>query len=330
MAISADHSRPGTRKVHGEQDEPTGGSRLKVVALSGGVGGSRMLRGLSALDDIELTAIVNVGDDEVIYGVNVSPDIDTVIYTLAGTEGSSGWGLADDTHSAMEALEKYPIDTWFHIGDADLATSLFRTARLRSGWTLSQVTTAQAAVYGIAARIVPATDDPVRTEIHVVDEGWIAFQTYFVDRQHRSPVDDVRYSGAFSASPAPGVLESLAEADVVMIGPSNPPLSIWPILAIDGIADAVAASPRVVAVSPLFGGRPLKGPADVVMEGLGLPPGSAGVVAAYEGLLTELVVDTTDVSDTSLGFEGIEIRALPTRISSPEDAAALAAKLLSR
>lgn len=289
-----------------------------------------MLRGLSALEEVELTAIVNVGDDEVIYGIHVSPDIDTVVYTLADREGSAGWGLAADTHAVMEALEKYPIDTWFRIGDADIATSLFRTARLRSGWTLSQVTTAQAAVYGIDARVIPATDDPVRTEVHVVDEGWLPFQSYFVDRQHRPQLDDVRFTGASSAAPAPGVMEALSEAEAIVIGPSNPPLSIWPILAIEGIAEAIAAAERVVAVSPLFGGRPLKGPADVVMEGLGLPAGTAGVVAAYEGLLTELIVDTGDITDTTLDLGRIEVRALPTRISSPEDAAALAGKLLAR
>lgn len=287
------------------------------------------MRGLAGLDDIELTAVVNVGDDDAIYGVHVSPDVDTVIYTLAQREGSAGWGLADDGHAVMDALEKFPIDTWFSIGDADLATSLFRTSRLRRGWTLSQVTTAQAAVFGVTSSILPATDDEVRTEVHVVGEGWLPFQSYFVDRQHRPSVDDVRFSGAASASAAPGVVEALSEADVVVIGPSNPPLSIWPILAVDGIAEAVARAPRVVAVSPLFGGRPLKGPADVVMEGVGLPAGTTGVVAAYDGLLTELVVDSVDASDMDLDLDGVDVRALPTRITTPEDAAALAEKLLS-
>lgn len=288
-----------------------------------------MLRGLAHVDEVELTAVVNVGDDDVIYGVHVSPDIDTVIYTLAEREGSAGWGLADDGHAVMDALEKFPIDTWFSVGDSDLATSLFRTARLQSGWTLSQVTTAQAAVFGVPAHVLPATDDRVRTEVHVVDEGWLPFQSYFVDRQHRPAVDDVRFAGVSSASPAPGVVEAISKADVVVIGPSNPPLSIWPILSVDGLADAIAAR-RVVAVSPLFGGRPLKGPADAVMEGLGLPGGTAGVVAAYDGLLTEIVVDSVDASDMELDLDGVEVRALPTRISSPEDAAALAEKLLSR
>lgn len=303
---------------------------MKVAALSGGVGGSKMLRGLAALDYIDLTAIVNVGDDETIYGVHVSPDIDTVIYTLANREGPAGWGLAEDSHRVMEALEKFPIDTWFRIGDSDLATSLFRSARLAGGWTLSQVTTAQAAVYGVEVSVLPASDDPVRTEVHVPDEGWMPFQTYFVDRQHRAPVDDVRFIGVEGASPAPGVIDAIRTADVVVIGPSNPPLSIWPILAIDGVAEAVASAGRVVAVSPLFGGRPLKGPADVVMEGLGLPAGTRGVVAAYDGLLDEVVIDIADSADQQLDLPDVEVRPLPTRMNSAEDAETLAERILRR
>lgn len=303
---------------------------MKVAALSGGVGGSKMLRGLAALDYIDLTAIVNVGDDETIYGVHVSPDIDTVIYTLANREGPAGWGLAEDTHRVMEALEKFPIDTWFRIGDSDLATSLFRSARLAGGWTLSQVTTAHAAVYGVEVSVLPASDDPVRTEVHVPDEGWMPFQTYFVDRQHRAPVDDVRFIGVEDASPAPGVVDAIRTADVVVIGPSNPPLSIWPILAIDGVAEAVASAGRVVAVSPLFGGRPLKGPADVVMEGLGLPAGTRGVVAAYDGLLDEVVIDIADSADQELDLPDVEVRPLPTRMNSAEDAETLAERILRR
>lgn len=300
---------------------------VKVTALSGGVGGARMLRGFAALDDVELTAIVNVGDDENIYGLHVSPDIDTVIYTLADQEGLAGWGVRDDTLAVMTALDRFPIDTWFRIGDMDFATNLFRTARLQAGWTLSQVTTAEAAVFGVEATVLPASDDPIRTEVHVPGEGWVPFQSYFVDRQHHSPVDDVRFTGVDDARPAPGVLESIEDADVVVIGPSNPPLSIWPILAVADVADTVTEARRVVAVSPLIGGRALKGPADRVLEGLGLPPGTAGVVAAYDGILDEIIVDTSDAEDSELDL-GVRIRALPTRISDAEAAAALASELL--
>lgn len=302
---------------------------LKVTALSGGVGGSRMLRGLAALTDIDLTAIVNVGDDEVVYGLAVSPDIDTVIYTLAGVEGGQGWGLAQETYSVMSALEKFPIDTWFSLGDADLATNLFRTARLGQGWTLSQVTTAQAAVFGVKPTIIPVSDDPIRTEVKLAGEGWVSFQSYFVDRRQQGEVEDVRFAGAWVATPAPGVIEALRAADLVVIGPSNPPLSIWPILSVTGVADALADAPRVVAVSPLFGGRPLKGPADAVMRGVGLPPGTDGVLAAYAGLLHELVIDTGDAGDLEVVTTDVRLRVMDTRIKEPEDAATLAARLVA-
>jgi LPPG:FO 2-phospho-L-lactate transferase len=287
-----------------------------------------MLRGLAALEEVELTAVVNTGDDEWIYGLHVSPDIDTVIYTLAGQEGPQGWGRADDSHRVIEALEMFPIDTWFRIGDGDLATNLFRTARLQAGWTLSQVTTAQAAVFGVETTVLPATDDALRTEVHLEGEGWLSFQSYFVERQHRGRVDDVRFAGAWAAAPGPGVVDAIRSADLVVIGPSNPPLSIWPILAVDGIAVAVAACPRVVAVSPLIGGRAVKGPADRVMEGLGLAPGTDGVLDSYPGLLHELVVDTNDASGPRASGDGVALRALPIDIRDPEAAVALAEQLV--
>lgn len=287
-----------------------------------------MMRGLAALDDCRLTGIVNVGDDEVIYGLHVSPDIDTVIYTMANVHGPHGWGLGDDTYRVMEGLESFPIDTWFRIGDADLATNLFRTMRLKEGWTLSQVTTAEAAVFGIDGNIVPATDDPIRTEVSIPGEGWITFQTYFVHRQHQTEVDDLRFAGAQLARPAPGVIDAIVDADVVLICPSNPPLSIWPILAVPGVADAVQAARRVVAVSPLFGGRPLKGPADRVMEGIGLPPGTEGILAAYDGIIDELIIDVADAEDADRIETNVTIRPMNTRIAQLEAARRLAEKLV--
>lgn len=287
-----------------------------------------MMRGLATLEDCELTGIVNVGDDEVIYGLHVSPDIDTVIYTMAGVQGLPGWGLGSDTHRVMEALEKFPIDTWFRIGDGDLATNLFRTMRLGQGWTLSQVTTAQAAVFGLEATILPVSDDPIRTEVSLPGEGWISFQSYFVDRRHQAEVDDLRYSGATVATPAPGVLDALDDADLVVICPSNPPLSIWPILAVPGVAEAVESAPRVVAVSPLFGGRPLKGPADRVMRGTGLPAGTEGILAAYEGLIDELIIDLADAQDARELDTGVRIRPMSTLIGHLEAARGLAERLV--
>jgi LPPG:FO 2-phospho-L-lactate transferase len=287
-----------------------------------------MLRGLAALDDVEVTAIVNVADDEVIYGLAVSPDIDTVIYTLAGVEGPQGWGYVDDSHTVMEMLERFPIDTWFTIGDRDLATNLFRTARLGRGWTLSQVTTAQTAVFGVESTVLPVSDDPIRTELHIPGEGWVSFQNYFVDRQHADDVDDVRFSGATEATPAPGVIEALESADVVIVGPSNPPLSIWPILAVPGVVEALDQADRVVGVSPLIKGRTLKGPADTVMRNLGLSGGNAGVLDAYNGLLDELVVDESDRHDTALSTSRTVVSVANTHIVDVERATTLAARVL--
>lgn len=301
---------------------------MKVTALSGGVGGARLLRGLAALEDVDLTAIVNVGDDETIYGLAVSPDIDTVVYTLAGVEGPQGWGRSEDEYTVMSTLERFPIDTWFRIGDRDVATNLFRTARLAEGWTLSQVTTAQAAVFGVEASILPATDDPIKTRLHVPGEGWLSFQNYFVDRHHAVEVDDVRFLGVDEADPAPGVLEAIEDADLVVIGPSNPPLSIWPTLAVPGVADAIAGCERVTAVSPLIGGRPVKGPTDRVMAGIGLPAGNEGVLAAYEGLLSELFVDASDGDDVRLATSSVAIEMADTRIAEPEAAEKLADRLV--
>lgn len=287
-----------------------------------------MLRGLAALEEVDLTAVVNVGDDETIYGLNVSPDIDTVIYTLAGVEGAPGWGLDGDSHVVMTGLEKFPMDSWFRIGDGDLSTNLFRTSRLAEGWTLSQVTTAQAAVFGVGATVLPATDDPVRTEIHLAGDGWISFQTYFVGLGHPPEIVDVRFTGAASAKPAPGVVDAIAAADLVLIGPSNPVLSIWPILNIEGIAGAIMKVERVVAVSPLFGGKPVKGPADSVMRALGLPSGTPGILAAYQGLIHELVVDTADTADLDLDAGDVKLSALPTFIGAADAATALASKIV--
>lgn len=308
----------------GDEDVAT-----KVTVLSGGVGGARLLRGFAALDDVDVTAIVNVADDDVIYGLHISPDIDTVIYTVAGTEGPQGWGHADDTQAAMDALEKFPIDTWFRVGDRDLATHLFRTARLGKGWTMSQVTTAQAAVFGLGINVLPASDDPIRTELHVAAEGWISFQEYFVDRHHQPEIDDVRFSGTGAAAPAPGVVEAMVQSDLVVVAPSNPPLSIWPILAVPDVGRAMADVERVVAVSPLFGGRPLKGPADRIMAGLGLPKGNEGVILAYDGLLTSLVVDDGDAADLSLADDRVDIVTADTRITEPDAAARLAAVIVA-
>ena len=306
-------------------------SSRPLTLLSGGVGGARLARGLAAvLPSTGLTVVVNVGDDEEFYGLHVSPDLDTVAYTLAGREGPQGWGVAGDTFAVMDRLAPFGIDTRFRVGDTDLAVNLFRTAALRSGETLSTATTRATAALGIGCRLLPVTDDRVRTEVRTTNGEWLAFQDYFVLRGQRDDVAEVRYAGAGAARPAPGVLKALAAAACVVLAPSNPPLSIWPILAVPGLREAVAAAPRVIAVSPLFGGKALKGPADRVMAALGLPPGNAGVLAAYEGLLTDLVVDSGDAADVaSLGGGAVRLHAADTRIAAPEAAARFARWLVA-
>lgn len=293
----------------------------KIVLLSGGVGGARLARGLAALDDVDLTVVVNVGDDEVIYGLHVSPDLDTVIYTLAGVEGPEGWGLTADTFTVMKRLSLFGTETRFRLGDRDLATNLFRTQELLAGTTLSNITARIATALAAPGTVLPATENTLRTMIKTVDDEWLSFQEYFVMRGHEDEVADVRFDGAATASPAPGVLTAIQAAEAVIIGPSNPPLSIWPIMAVKEISSAVEASDRVIAVSPLFGGRALKGPADRVMTSLGLPNGNAGVVAAYGGLVHDLVIDTGDANQRAeLGELGVKIHVGDTRIADPSAA----------
>ncbi|MDH3730173.1 MAG: 2-phospho-L-lactate transferase [Acidimicrobiia bacterium] len=289
----------------------------RITLLSGGVGGARLARGLAVTCE-QLTVIVNVGDDERIYGLHVAADIDTVTNTLAGIEGPAGWGVRDDTFTVMDALAAAGIDTTFRLGDRDLAACMARTLALDGGAALSDVTTATAKRLGISASILPATDDELRTKVKTADGEWLSFQEYFVMRRHQDEVAAIRFEG--TPLPAPGVLEAIAEADLVVVGPSNPVLSIWPILAVPGIREAVARH-DVVAVSPLIGGEAVKGPAASVLRSLGYPSGSAGVAAAYGDLVTTLVVDASDASDR---IDGVEIKATDTRIATLEASVRLA------
>jgi LPPG:FO 2-phospho-L-lactate transferase len=302
---------------------------MRVALMSGGVGGARLARGLAALPEVDLTVVVNVGDDEEIYGLYVSPDLDTVMYTLGGLEGPQGWGMADDRFTVMEALYGFPIDSTFMIGDRDLATNLFRTDRLQAGWTLSWVTTALGAAFRSPAVVLPVTDDRLRTKVHIPDEGWVTFQEYFVRRGHQVEIDDIRFDGAADAKAAPGVVEAIETADLVVIGPSNPPLSIWPVLAVSEVADALEQCRRVVGVSPLIGGTAIKGPAHRVLKSLGFASGNGGVVAAYDGLLTDLFVYHLDADDVD-GLDGVRVHAADTRIEDREAAVRFAQELLAR
>jgi len=299
---------------------------MRIVVMSGGVGGARMARGFARLSNIELTVVVNVGDDADNHGLRISPDLDTVVYTLAGIEGPHGWGRFDDTFDLNEELSRFGVDNTFQLGDRDLALKLFRTDAMASGSTLSEVSAVVAKSFEIGAGVVPVTDDRLRTMIRVED-GWISFQEYFVARRFEDEVLDVRYDGAETARPAPGVLEALETADMVVIAPSNPPLSIWPMTALPVIREALAVHTSVVAVSPLIGGKTVKGPADRVMASLGLPAGNAGVAEAYAGLIDRLVIDVADSDDAS-SLDEIEVVITDTLIKEPEAAARLARELV--
>jgi LPPG:FO 2-phospho-L-lactate transferase len=286
-----------------------------------------MARGFAALAEAELTVIVNVGDDADNHGLRISPDLDTVVYTLAGVEGPHGWGRMSDTFALNEELARFGMDNTFQLGDRDLALKLFRTHAIANGSTLSEVTELVARSFGVGAEIVPVTDDRLRTMI-LIAEGWVSFQEYFVARRFQDEVIDVAYEGADTARPAPRALSALAAADLVVIAPSNPPLSIWPMTAIPQIRTALALHPSVVAVSPLIGGATVKGPADRVMASLGLPPGNAGVAQAYSGLIDRLVIDLSDGDDAS-SIVDIEVVTTDILIKEPEAAARLARELIA-
>lgn len=298
---------------------------MRIVELSGGVGGARLARGLAALEQVDLTVVVNVGDDAENHGLVVCPDIDTVIYTIAGEEGPYGWGRREDTFHFNEELARFGVDNTFRLGDRDMALKVYRTRQMAIN-SLSKVTAAISRAFGIEAAILPATDDRLRTMVRI-DAGWITFQEYFVERRFRDDVLELRFDGCESATPAPGVVEAIRRSDRVIIGPSNPPLSIWPIMAIPGIREAVAEHPDVTAVSPLIGGKTVKGPADRVMRSLGLPGGNAGVVAAYESLVDRLVIDRNDEA-TADSLDVPEIVITDTLIQQKDQSVRLARELV--
>lgn len=300
---------------------------MRVVELSGGVGGARLARGLNQLENVDLTVIVNVGDDDLVHGLHVSPDLDTVTYTLAGLEGPFGWGRRDDTFSVNQELTRFGVDNSFQLGDRDLALNLYRSKRLDAGNPLSEITRAIASSFGIEASLIPSTDDRLATEVRVPDDGWISFQEYFVFRSHQDRVDELRYVGAPEAAPAPGVIDAIEQADILIIGPSNPPLSIWPILAVRDIEEAVREHPRVVALSPLVRRKALKGPADRVMESLGLPSGSRGIIEAYKGIVDILVIHDDDAEETE-DLDEVQVVTAQTIIKDPDAAQSLAETLV--
>jgi LPPG:FO 2-phospho-L-lactate transferase len=271
-----------------------------LVALAGGVGAARFLRGLvDVVDPGSVTAVVNTGDDDEFHGLWVSPDLDSVTYTLADAQNHElGWGLAGETFATMEALDRFGVPTWFRLGDRDLATHLFRTQRRRQGATLSEVTAEITASWGVRTRLLPMSDDRVATRITVGGPGGprdLAMQEWFVEERCEPPVIDVRFDGADAARPAPGVLEALESAEAIIVCPSNPVISIGPILAVPGVLDVLTRRrEQVVGVSPIVGGKPVKGPADRLMGPLGHDVSALGIARAYREFCTTLVVDTAD------------------------------------
>ena len=289
-----------------------------------------MARGLTTIvEPDDLTIVVNVGDDTEVYGVYVAADLDTVVYTLAGIEGPDGWGIRSDTFAILGAMDVLGLDTTFRLGDRDLATCLTRTLRLGEGASLSTVTAEVARALGVRPSVLPASDDRVRTRVLTEEVGWIDFQEYFVMRRHADVVEALEFVGAKDATPAPGVIAAIETAARVIIAPSNPPLSVWPILAIAEIRAAVADHQRVIAVSPLIGGKALRGPADRVMDALGLPAGNSGVSAAYDGLIDVLVIDTADETEAAALRSNLDVLVTSTLITAPDAAARLSAELLS-
>jgi len=290
---------------------------VKVVVLSGGVGGARFVQGLvAAVEPRDVTVIGNVGDDVEVLGLHVSPDLDSILYALAGlNDEERGWGRADETWRALETVGELGGENWFQLGDLDLGLHLVRTQGLRSGEPLSSVTGRLAAALGIETHVLPATDDRLRTWIGT-PAGEFPFQEWFVARGHRDEVDAVRFEG--EAAPAPGTLDALEEAELLLVAPSNPYVSIGPILAVAAIREALAARHvPAVAVSPLIGGRAVKGPADRMLARLAGGTSPAHVAGQYSGLIDALVVDEADADD----LDGLaDVRPIVTRtlMSDPE------------
>ncbi|HET8587887.1 MAG TPA: 2-phospho-L-lactate transferase [Candidatus Limnocylindria bacterium] len=302
----------------------------RVTLLAGGVGGAKMAHGFQqVLQPGELTVIVNVADDFELWGLHISPDLDTVMYTLAGlADPRTGWGIAGDTHAALEMLERLGAPTWLSIGDRDLATHVRRTQLLRDGISLTDATDALRTALGVPSTILPATDHRVRTMVRT-DAGELDFQTYFVARGQRDEVRDVRFDGIAAAEPTAAVLAAIRGADLVVLAPSNPIVSIGPVLQLPGVRAAVAAG-RSIAISPIVAGRALKGPADRMLVSLGHEATARGVARLYAGLVDAFVLDETDAALTA-DVEALGMRAvvLPTVMRSDADRARLAQALLA-
>ncbi len=313
-----------------------------ISVICGGVGAARFLRGLqSIVDPHDITAVINTGDDVVMHGLSISPDIDTITYTLAGAiDPQRGWGLVDETWTAMANLSRFAAvrpaasragETWFNLGDRDLATHLYRTARLAEGASLTQVTGEIAAAWNLGVRLLPMTDERLETRVEVVGEGEISFQEYFVGRRHSVAVSSVRFAGADVAVLTGAARRSLLDAAVVVIAPSNPLVSIGPIRSLAGVDELLTARrSSVVAISPIINGAALKGPADRMLTELGYESSAVGVARLYAPICSTLVIDQLD-AHLAPAIESLGMRCIVTDtiMSTPEIAADLARSTLA-
>lgn len=304
---------------------------MKVVALAGGVGGAKLADGLqSILPDGDLTVVVNTADDFRLWGLHISPDLDTVMYTLAGVANpETGWGVWDETFEALGMLDRYGQDTWFKLGDRDLATHVLRTARLRNGEPLTEITASLSAALGVDAALLPMCDEPVSTLVHAPD-GPLEFQDYFVRRRQKDEVLGIELQGIEAARISGAVTDALAEAEVVIFCPSNPVVSIGPILAVPRMPEVLEASPAPkIAVSPIVGGRALKGPADRMMESLGHEVSATGVARMYEGLADGMLIDRVDAEEHDrIADLGMKMLVTDSIMRDAEDRVRLAREVL--
>jgi LPPG:FO 2-phospho-L-lactate transferase len=303
-----------------------------IVALAGGVGGAKLAQGLAlALPPGQLTAIVNTADDFDLFGLRICPDLDTVLYTLGGMANpATGWGIAGDTRATLDAIARLGREIWFQLGDQDFATHILRTEALRMGTPLSTVIADFAAALGIETSMLPMTDSPVATKIETTS-GLLDFQDYFVARRQEDDVLSVHFAGADSAAPLETALSAIAEADMIVLCPSNPIVSIGPILAVPGYREALSnTTAPVVAVSPIIGGKALKGPADKMLATLGHEVSAAGVAMIYQGMVDGFVIDNADV-DLTPRIESLGMRVLSTNsvMGGVDDRQRLAGEILA-
>jgi LPPG:FO 2-phospho-L-lactate transferase len=305
---------------------------MRIAALAGGVGAAKFLAGLvQEISPEDLTVVVNTGDDFEWHGLTVCPDLDTVIYTLGGIANpSTGWGVRGDTFNALERLDELGSDSWFRIGDRDLATHVYRTHRLRCGSSLSDVARALAAASGVTASVLPMSDAPVRTRVHT-DEGTLDFQDYFVRRRTEGHTREIIFDGAETSRPAPGILEAILEARAVIFSPSNPLVSIGPVLSVPGVREALKETPaKVAAVSPIVGGKALKGPADRMLRDQGMEPSAVAVAQLYVDFLDLLVIDNVDAKlKPEIESLGVDVLVTDTIMDSMEKKAALGRAVLN-